>query len=91
MVSVVVMDQDGVLDKAKAEPPADAENVALERVVTAEGAVAAVAPGSAVCSLTNVAAGAVNAVARSMFSHGVAKLAALMPTVIVSHLQPGHI
>src|SRR6185437_3968904 len=82
IVSVAVMDQVGVLDRDKAEPPALALNVALDRVVTADGLDVPAAPGSPMCSSTNVPAGAVNAVARSIFSHLVARLAALIPTVI---------
>ena len=83
MVSVVVIVKDGELDSAIA--PADAaENVADARVVTAEGAVVPAAPGSAVCNLMNVPAGAVNAVARSIFSQLFASVVAASPTVILA-------
>lgn len=56
---------DGEFDNAHA--PADAAlNVAEGRVVTDDAAVAADAPGSAVCSFTKLPAGAVDATARSM-------------------------
>jgi hypothetical protein len=69
-------------------PPDAAENVAETRVVFALAAVAPAAPGSAVCNFTNVPAGAVNAVPRSMFNHEFARFALAKPTVIARPPAP---
>jgi hypothetical protein len=82
IVSVAVIVNTGEFDKA-IEPADAAENVADCLVVTAEALDAADAPGSPICSLMNVPAGAVNAVPLSMFSHWLARVVAASPTVMI--------
>ena len=83
MVSVAVIENDGELDKAKA-PDDAAEKVAADRVVTADGFAVPAEPGSAVCNLIYVPAGAVNATARSILSQLLARLVVDIPTVILA-------
>ena len=83
IVSVVVMLNDGEFERAIA-PEEAAENVADWRVVTADGFAVPAAPGSAVWSLIYVAAGAVNAVARSILSQLLASVVVANPTVILT-------
>lgn len=72
--------QDKVPDIAF-DPPDAADQVIAFRVVFADAAVVAAAPGSAVCSFTAVVAGAVNAVPASMSNHLLARFTVCRPTV----------
>jgi len=83
MVSVVVMVNAGELERAIA-PLEAAENVADWRVVTADAFAVPAAPGSPVWSLMYVAAGAVNATARSILSQLFASVVVANPTVILT-------
>jgi hypothetical protein len=66
---------DGSVVVIALDPPDAAAHVSATRVVFADAAVVAAEPGSAVCSLTAVVPGAVNAVPPSMSNHLFARLA----------------
>jgi hypothetical protein len=81
IVSPVVIDHDGAVPDMTSEPTVEVVHVTVTRVTTADAAVAAAAPGLAVCNFTNEPTGAVYAVALIMFSQALA-CAVIRPSAI---------
>lgn len=86
IVSPVVIDHDGAVPDMTSDATVDVVHATITRVVTADGAVAAAAPGLAVCSFTNEPTGAVYAVALIMFSQALA-CAVIRPSAIRYYLH----